>query len=89
MFLDTHCHSGKSSVLESLSELPFPRDSGLCTRFVTQIIFRRTETKSITVSIIPGPGRSKQDTERLRGYLRNGIVNLTGNEFLEILRDVR
>ena len=27
--------SGKSSVLEALTGLPFPRDSGLCTRFVT------------------------------------------------------
>lgn len=31
--------SGKSSVLEGLTNLPFPRDSGLCTRFATQIIF--------------------------------------------------
>ncbi|KAJ5164199.1 uncharacterized protein N7500_006029 [Penicillium coprophilum] len=34
--------SGKSSVLEGLTKLPFPRDSGLCTRFATHIIFRRT-----------------------------------------------
>ena len=34
--------SGKSSVLEGLTNLPFPRDSGLCTRFATQITFRRT-----------------------------------------------
>ena len=27
--------SGKSSVLEGLTKLPFPRDSGLCTRFAT------------------------------------------------------
>ena len=34
--------SGKSSVLEGLTNLPFPHDSGLCTRFATQITFRRT-----------------------------------------------
>ncbi|PIG84606.1 hypothetical protein AARAC_010920 [Aspergillus arachidicola] len=33
--------SGKSSVLEGLTKLTFPRNSGLCTRFATQIIFRR------------------------------------------------
>jgi GTPase SAR1 family protein len=33
--------SGKSSGLEGLNKLKFPRDSGLCTRFATQIIFRR------------------------------------------------
>lgn len=38
--------SGKSSVLEGLTQLPFPRDSGLCTRFATQIIFRMTEELS-------------------------------------------
>jgi GTPase SAR1 family protein len=33
--------SGKSSVLEGLTKLSFPRNSGLCTRFATQIIFQR------------------------------------------------
>ena len=34
--------SGKSSVLQGLTDLPFSRDSGLCTRFATQITFRRS-----------------------------------------------
>ncbi|CAD0115337.1 unnamed protein product [Aureobasidium uvarum] len=38
--------SGKSSVLEGITKLPFPRDSGLCTRFATQITFRRAQTTS-------------------------------------------
>jgi hypothetical protein len=80
--------SGKSSVLESFSELPFPRDSGLCTRFATQIIFRRSPTKRITVSIIPGPDRTKQEIDRLRGYVKEGLVTLTSDEFLEILTEV-
>ena len=44
--------SGKSSVLEGLTSLPFPRDSGLCTRFATQITFCRTALDSDIVSII-------------------------------------
>jgi ABC-type molybdenum transport system ATPase subunit/photorepair protein PhrA len=47
--------SGKSSVLEGLTKLKFPRNSGLCTRFATQIIFRRDpslKTRRITGSII-------------------------------------
>ncbi len=47
--------SGKSSVLEGLTKLPFPGDSTLCTRFATQIVFRRAERESIAVSIIPSP----------------------------------
>ena len=31
--------SGKSSVLEAVMEFPLPRDSGLCTRFATNITF--------------------------------------------------
>jgi hypothetical protein len=45
--------SGKSSVLEGVTGLPFPRDSGLCTRFATQITFRRDAVESISVSITP------------------------------------
>lgn len=47
--------SGKSSVLEGLTKLKFPRDSGLCTRFATQIIFRRDpnlKMRNISGSII-------------------------------------
>jgi hypothetical protein len=33
--------AGKSSVLEALTEIPFPRNDNLCTRFVTEIILRR------------------------------------------------
>ncbi|KAH6680938.1 P-loop containing nucleoside triphosphate hydrolase protein [Halenospora varia] len=80
--------SGKSSVLKSFSELPFPRDSGLCTRFATQIIFRRDSTSSIKVSIIPGPDQSLQETDRLRGYVKDGLTALTSNEFLDILYKV-
>ncbi|KAL1638192.1 hypothetical protein SLS58_008932 [Diplodia intermedia] len=38
--------SGKPSVLEGLTRLPFPRDSGLCTHFATQITFRRSATST-------------------------------------------
>ncbi|KAJ5318544.1 hypothetical protein N7476_004964 [Penicillium atrosanguineum] len=47
--------SGKSSVLEGLTKLKFPRNSGLCTRFATQIIFRRDPSlkmRTVTGSII-------------------------------------
>lgn len=29
--------SGKSSVLEAITEIPFPRKAGLCTRFATEV----------------------------------------------------
>lgn len=47
--------SGKSSVLEAITQIPFPRDSIQCTRFATEIRLRRDTSKSKTttkVSII-------------------------------------
>lgn len=44
--------SGKSSVLEALTRLPFPRESGLCTMFATQITFRRSPETHVTFANI-------------------------------------
>ena len=55
--------NGKSSILEALTGLPFPRDSGLCTRFVTQIRFYRVPKAAISVSIIPASSSSEEHIE--------------------------
>ncbi|UNI20621.1 hypothetical protein JDV02_006691 [Purpureocillium takamizusanense] len=47
--------SGKSSVLESLTGFSFPRATGLCTRYATQITCCRDALKSVAISIIPRP----------------------------------
>lgn len=81
-------YSGKSSVLEGLTDLPFPRDSGLCTRFATQITFRRDQRESITVSIIPSPGSSTERAEKLRAFRKSNLSSLEGHEFSRILKEV-
>lgn len=45
--------AGKSSLLQSLTDIPFPVADRLCTRFPTRIVSRRTpfEPESIKVSI--------------------------------------
>ncbi|KAJ4297382.1 hypothetical protein N0V88_004301 [Collariella sp. IMI 366227] len=65
--------AGKSSVLEAITGTPFPRDSGACTRFATEIRLRRAPQSSITVSVIPDKNRSFPDQERLRQF--GGTVN--------------
>jgi hypothetical protein len=48
--------------------LPFPRDSGLCTRFATHIIFRRTQAhtkRSVSASIILVYGKPAEHISRL------------------------
>ncbi|KAI0097029.1 P-loop containing nucleoside triphosphate hydrolase protein [Hypoxylon sp. NC0597] len=45
--------SGKSSVLEAISGVPFPVKSNLCTCFPTELVLRRAAETGVTVSIIP------------------------------------
>ena len=49
--------AGKSSVLEALTEIPFPRNDNLCTRFATEIILRRAASDVITIKVIPDDER--------------------------------
>ncbi|KAL9002660.1 MAG: hypothetical protein Q9188_004427 [Gyalolechia gomerana] len=60
--------SGKSSVLEAISGLPFPRKDTLCTRFATEVILRRASDEFITVSLVPGKSRSSQERDFLAGF---------------------
>lgn len=60
--------SGKSSVLEAISELPFPRSSIRCTRFATQIKLRHSPETSLRVGIIPDPKRSVEERRRLASF---------------------
>lgn len=61
--------SGKSSVLEGVTGIPFPRKDGVCTKFATEIILRhKPEAKSITASIIPHGGRDNNTASELRSY---------------------
>jgi hypothetical protein len=80
--------SGKSSVLEGLTRLPFPRDSGLCTRFATQITFRKTDHKSVKVSILPDPNSSTEYQERIRDWQFAEIEQLNAEAFKKIMDQV-
>lgn len=80
--------SGKSSVLEGLTNLPFPRDSGLCTRFATQITFRRAQETSISVSIIPASGSSQEHVALTRAWGKTDMKELDAKSFLKIMFEV-
>ncbi|MCJ1458596.1 hypothetical protein MMC28_008969 [Mycoblastus sanguinarius] len=80
--------SGKSSVLEGLTNLPFPRDSGLCTRFATQITFRRTSAIKIAVSIIPSANAESGHVEKLRSWKKNDLQFFSRRTFADILIEV-
>lgn len=64
--------SGKSSVLEAISGLPFPRAAGACTKFATEIRLRCRETPGLRVEIIPDPStKSSQSLEKLHQFGKN------------------
>ncbi|RSL88997.1 hypothetical protein CEP52_015029 [Fusarium oligoseptatum] len=47
-------NSGKSSVLEAICDIPFPVKEGLCTRFPTEVVQRKSSQESIIVTIVGG-----------------------------------
>jgi hypothetical protein len=53
--------SGKSSVLEAITEIPFPRRENLCTRLATEIVLRRAPIASIKTRIVPEKTRPKHE----------------------------
>lgn len=60
--------SGKSSVLEAISGIPFPTRDNLCTRFATELILRRTSTVGVSISIVPSQTRSEAECHRLSEF---------------------
>lgn len=68
--------SGKSSVLEAISHVRFPSNSICCTRFASELILRKAPTSKISVSIVPGPGRSARDKQHLLDFSMSS--NVTG-----------
>ncbi|CEI68181.1 unnamed protein product [Fusarium venenatum] len=70
--------AGKSSVLEAISGRTFPIKDGLCTRFATELILRRSQEEGIKVSIIPGETRVGDDKERLERWQPRARVKEDG-----------
>lgn len=60
--------AGKSSVLEALTEIPFPRNDNLCTRFATEICLRRDPIDSLTIRVIPDSDRPNGKQEEIKNY---------------------
>ncbi|KAI6347933.1 hypothetical protein MCOR25_010870 [Pyricularia grisea] len=60
--------AGKSSVLEALTEIPFPRNDNLCTRFATEISLRREPVGKITVKIVPDSSRPEHEKQNIKTF---------------------
>lgn len=69
--------SGKSSVLEAISGIPFPVKGNLCTRFPTELVLRRAVEKSVKVSIVPHNSLGDSEKSGLSGF-REGLDAFEG-----------
>lgn len=79
--------SGKSSLLEALTGIRFPIASTLCTRFATQISFRKSPDSKITVTILPAKSSDAARKAKLRAF-SDTVVELTPQRFSEIMEKV-
>jgi len=80
--------SGKSSVLEGLTELPFPRDSSLCTRFPTQIVFKRSKVQNTEASIMTAHGLDDSKVDAIARFGKKQLETLDEKTFSDILAEV-
>ncbi|KAN0119549.1 P-loop containing nucleoside triphosphate hydrolase protein [Hyaloscypha variabilis] len=78
--------SGKSSVLEAISGIPFPHQETLCTRFATEVILRRSAKEEINASIVPAHGRAVVDRDKLLRFHREPK---TKGDFENLFKDAR
>ncbi|KAK0648572.1 P-loop containing nucleoside triphosphate hydrolase protein [Cercophora newfieldiana] len=60
--------AGKSSVLESLVQVPFPRSESTCTRYVTKVTILPDDAHRIEVRIQPGEDRKPAEVEFLNRF---------------------
>ena len=60
--------SGKSSCLEAISGIPFPRKDTLCTRFATELVLRNSTTESVMVRIVPSQQRCRIESQELANF---------------------
>lgn len=82
--------SGKSSVLESLTGTPFPTNTELCTRYVTQFTCRRDSESRVEVSLIAGPSASAERKAKLADFHPPPLgPDEFRSRFAEILDQVR
>lgn len=75
-------------MLEGLTGLPYPRDNKLCTRFATQITFRRAPATKFAVSVIPAVNAQPEYAEKLRKWKKDDLKSFDSETFAAVLREV-
>lgn len=63
--------AGKSSVLEAITKIPFPRDSGVCTKYKTTVTLVRKDEEYVQLTIMPCEDRPQNEQNHLSQFVRN------------------
>ena len=84
--------SGKSSLLQSLTDIPFPVGHGACTRFPLRIVSRRTpdvpEQTIISIQTDETKERSDNAPDQIFEGFPRIVANMTESTFQDILKEV-
>ncbi|KAI1269955.1 interferon-induced GTP-binding protein Mx [Xylariaceae sp. FL1019] len=68
--------AGKSSLLTALTDIPFPKNDSLCTRFATEINIRCEPIEKFTVKVIPATSLESTGEEQDTKPFSTSISNL-------------
>jgi hypothetical protein len=85
--------AGKSSLLQSLTDIPFPVGTGIGTRFATRIVSKRSPPKEsdvVRASIEPGdvnPFNYREDDVDISSFTRI-VPSMSAEAFENIVKDV-
>ncbi|KAJ3550312.1 hypothetical protein NM208_g37 [Fusarium decemcellulare] len=60
--------SGKSSLLKTITGIPFHCGTYMCTRYITKVTLAYSERESVTVTILADP--SRKDAQKLKAFKR-------------------
>ncbi|KAF4637832.1 hypothetical protein G7Y89_g237 [Cudoniella acicularis] len=86
--------AGKSSLLQSLTDIPFPVGSRLCTQFAMRIISRRTRpgtTDMVQATIEQGdvnPFSNREDDARTKDFRKN-MTSMTAEAFEDLINEAK
>ncbi|KAH6674066.1 putative interferon-induced GTP-binding protein Mx [Halenospora varia] len=68
--------AGKSSVLEAVTGIPFPRNDNLCTRYATEISLRVANKESISIRVIPNSNHPLTEQATIKAFTES-ITNFS------------
>jgi hypothetical protein len=80
--------AGKSSVLSSLIGKDLPRDSSLCTRYPTKLIFRRSSELTVYIRVIADPGSSDKHQAFIKSINKWNVHSWDDLSLEDVMKDV-